>query len=83
MSPGVICSVTIMALMTTTIFQALSADDYNEKCGDDVKGKGLDNRLVGNWKKRNKERKHLSDPSVKSKKVMDIMETGGRGGRSM
>ena len=57
---------------------------YNEKWGDNVRGKGLDNRfIVGNWKKRNEKWKHLSDQDGKMGKGVDVFETGGRSGRSM
>ena len=98
MSLGAICSVAILALMTATIFPSVSADDY-KKWGDNVEGKGLDNRfIVGNWKRWDKERKHLSDPPkkiegplVKLRRQTDppnvsmrsTGERGGRGGKKM
>ena len=81
---GAICPVTILALMTTMIFHAVSADDDNEKWGDNVGGKAVDNRfIVGNWKKRNEKWKHQSNPPGKMEKGVDVLETGGRSGRSM
>ena len=86
-------SVAIFALMTTMIFPSVSADDYDEKWGDNIGGKSLDNRfIVGNWKQKDEERKHLSDPPekiegplAKFRKLTDppnvlLRSTGKRGG---
>ena len=84
MSPRAVRSLVILALVTTMIVPFVSALDYNEKWGGSSGEKGLDNRfIVGNWKQRNEGREHLSDPLGKIEKVVDVLETGGRGGRSM
>ena len=84
MSPGAVRSLAILAIVTTMIVPSVSAFDYNEKWGGSSGEKGLDNRfIVGNWKQSNEGRKHLGDPQGKIKKVVDVLETERRGGRSM
>ena len=84
MSHGALLSLAILAIVTTMNLPSVLAADYNEKWGDNSGEKGLDDRfIVGNWKQRNEERKHLNDPPGNIEKVVDVLETGGRRGRSM
>ena len=73
MSLGAICSGAILALLTTTIFPLVSADDYNKRWGDNVGGKGLDNQfIVGNWRRRDKEQNHLSAQFISGREKLDF-----------
>ena len=59
-----------MALLTTTIFPLVSADDYSEKWGDNVGGKGPDNQFIKG--RRDKEQNHLSAQFISGREKLDF-----------